>query len=159
MAAPSQYFYERGLRKIARTPQEVAATPSNEELTLSYVAGKTAEEERAKGVAGRLNLKEKWLDEQAREHGQEMALARDALSAAGRQNRGATALSVANLGVAGGAAYMKFKETEEQQKMYDDLLKSQQGYMDLLKALLQKKIDIWKAAGAQPPAGSFEDIY
>ena len=155
MALPiaNQYFYERGLRKIARTPQEVAATPSNEELTLSYVAGKTAEEERVKGVAGRLNLKEKWLDEQAREHGQEMALARDALSAAGRQNRGATALSVANLGLEGAGGYLKFQEVKKQEKMYEqfieerrELVKAQQDSFSVIKDLIQKNIGIWQGA-------------
>ena len=153
MAAPSQYFYERGLRKIARTPQEVAATPSNEELTLSYVAEKTAEEERAKGVAGRMNLKQKWLDEQSREHGQEIALARDTLSAAATQNRRATWLSLANLGLEGAAGYLKIKEVEKQQKMYEqfieerrELVKAQQDSFSVIKDLIQKNIGIWQGA-------------
>lgn len=147
----SQYFYERGLRKIARTPASVAATPSNEELTLRYVAAKAGEEERARGVAGSLDLRERRLDEQARQHGQEIALARDTLSAAGKQDRRATWLSLANLGLEGASGHVKLKEMEKQQKMYEDLMeerraliKSQQDSFNVLKALIQQRSDIWQ---------------
>ena len=155
MALPvaNPYYYERGLRKIERTPKDVAATPSNEELTLSYVAAKSAEEERVKGVAGRLSLKEKWLDEQAREHGQEMALARDTLSSAGTQNRRATFLSLANVGLEGAGGYLKLQEVKKQEKMYEQfieerrgLLKAQQDAFSVVKDLIQKNIDIWRGA-------------
>jgi len=62
MPSLADAYYQRGLRRIARTPSEKAATPTAEELTLNYVAGKAAEQERAKSVASGLALKKRGMD-------------------------------------------------------------------------------------------------
>ena len=69
------HYYQKGLRSIANTPPEVQATPSAEELTLSYVAGKSMEDQRAKEFSENVELRKQRLADVARRAEERLARA------------------------------------------------------------------------------------
>lgn len=140
---PLRHYYERGLRKIERTPSGVEG-PSEEDLTLAYVARKSVRDERAREEAQGRELAEMRLAEVNRQAGESLDLRRDVLEDLKTQNKWATTIGLANLGIEGMGGYARLKQIEKQEGFNTLLAKHAGEMVDLKKALYSDIMDILK---------------
>ncbi len=171
----NRYYFQRALRDIASTPPEVKATPTAENLTLNFLSRKALESEGAKGTVQRKEFRERAVGESGRRFDArrdlnlanlDMArdrldtarlgldIGRSQLDAAGKQNRWATGISLANLGITAGAGWANLKEADRMESMQMELLqgrtqlvKMEQDILDILKKSAVKKIGMYENAG------------
>lgn len=140
---PLRHYYERGLRKIERTPSGIQG-PGTEDLTLAYVAGKSLRDERAREEAQGRELAEMRLAEINRQAGESLALRRDVLGDLKTQNKWATGIGLINLGIEGMGGYARLKQVERRERIDTLLAKHAVEMVDLKKVLYTDLMDILK---------------
>lgn len=149
--ADLDYYYQQALRKRDRTPVAVSATPSTRDIDMAHIMAATKKEEDARQFTTDMALKEKWLSEISRRHGEEMAFKNEQLTDAEKANRLANIISVGNIGVTGLAGLSNLKEAEKQRLQDEQTIASMNGIVEYnqrlstrLEDLIQKQISVYK---------------
>jgi len=93
----SDYYFQRGLRKIIQTPPEVKAIPNVEAAVAEYVAGKTAKSARAGAKTASRNLRKSKLAEIVRQSEASRGLKSSKLAESVRQSEASRGLKSSKL--------------------------------------------------------------
>jgi len=114
---PVDYYYEQGLRRLARVPKEIAATPSARPLTLQYLARKAAADETAAARESRTEAQQKRLEESGRQADVSLQFARGQADRQADLNRTARRISLGSLAAEGLNSIVRARETKKLTEM------------------------------------------